>query len=203
MLAKAVTTNVKKPLFAFSTASLASEYVGGSEKNVQEMFRAAAEQDGILFIDEIDAICGKRGPCAGAGQDDILRLKTQMLAEMEGISSKSVFVIAATNRPDAIDTAILRRFKRHIYVELPNFSDRKQLFEMYLGKFGAKFDGKDYHEFAEKTELYSGADISVVCGIASNAPSRKFYRANSFKVLANGNVAPLSGTPDASCFDAT
>jgi len=175
MLAKAVANESGANFIYVKASELLSMWVGESEKHVRDIFRRAKQvAPAIIFFDEIDALTPKRG--AGAGSDSHVteRVVSQMLAEMSGLEEmKDVIVLAATNRPDMLDTALLRpgRFDRHILVPTPDRGARFEIFKIHAG--GMPVDGVSLEDLADKTDGYSGADIEAVCREAALYALRK------------------------------
>ncbi len=164
LLAKAVANESNANFISVKGPELLSKWVGESEKHVREMFRKARQvAPCVIFFDEIDSLAPRRG---GIGDSHVTeRVVSQLLTELDGLEElKDVVVIAATNRPDMIDPALLRpgRLERHIYIPPPDKKARVEIFKIHLrGKPLA--DDVNIEELAEKTEGYSGADIEAVC----------------------------------------
>ncbi|RLF24016.1 MAG: AAA family ATPase, partial [Thermoprotei archaeon] len=141
-----------------------SKWVGESEKAIREIFRRARQvAPCIIFFDEIDAIAPRRGLYSSSGVEE--KVVNQLLSEMDGIAPlKNVVVIAATNRPDIIDPALLRpgRFDRIIYVPPPDERARLEIFKVHTRRMPLG-DDVDLKELARMTEGYSGADIAALC----------------------------------------
>ncbi len=164
LLAKAVANESNANFISVKGPELLSKWVGESEKHVREMFRKARQvAPCVLFFDEIDSLAPRRG--SGSDSHVTERVVSQLLTELDGMEElKDVVVIAATNRPDMIDPALLRpgRIERHIYIPPPDKEARKEIFRIHLrGKPLA--DDVSIDELAEKTEGYTGADIEAVC----------------------------------------
>ncbi len=164
LLAKAVANESNANFISVKGPELLSKWVGESEKHVREMFRKARQvAPCVLFFDEIDSLAPRRGGSADSHVTE--RVVSQLLTELDGMEElKDVVVIAATNRPDMIDPALLRpgRIERHIYIPPPDKEARKEIFRIHLrGKPLAEDVSID--ELAEKTEGYTGADIEAVC----------------------------------------
>jgi vacuolar protein-sorting-associated protein 4 len=138
----------------------------------------------IIFIDEVDSLCGTRGE----GESEASRrIKTEFLVQMNGVGNDEtgVLVLGATNIPWALDLAIKRRFEKRIYIPLPDLEARKRMFELNVGETPCALDSKDYRKLAAQTEGYSGSDISVLVRDALMQPVRKVTGATHFKkVLA-------------------
>ena len=152
------------PFLAASTADFKAGYVGQSGQKVREMFeRARARAPCILFIDEIDAIAAARG---GGGDDQATtEIVNQLLQEMDGVKSndRHVFVLAATNRPEAIDPAVRSRLKDSIEIPNPDREQREQLFRLFIGKHKTDFEAPEMAaELARRTNNIGGRDISAV-----------------------------------------
>ncbi len=164
LLAKAVANESNANFISVKGPELLSKWVGESEKHVREMFRKARQvAPCVIFFDEIDSLAPRRG---GIGDSHVTeRVVSQLLTELDGLEElKDVVVIAATNRPDLIDPALLRpgRIERHIYIPPPDKEARKEIFKIHLrGKPLA--DDVDLDELAEKTDGYTGADIEAIC----------------------------------------
>lgn len=168
LMAKAVATESKMNFIAVKGPELFSKFVGESEKAVASVFRKARNASpSIIFFDEIDAMATKRGASGDSGSNVTDRVLTQLLTEMDGVSTRfdqSVIVIAATNRPDLLDPALLRpgRFDRLIYVSLPNEEAREKIFNVHIKRM--KFEQAiDVAQLAKQTEGYSGAEIAAIC----------------------------------------
>ncbi len=174
LLAKAVANESNANFISVKGPELLSKWVGESEKHVREMFRKARQvAPCIIFFDEIDALAPRRGMDVGTQVTE--RVVSQLLTELDGLEElKDVVVIAATNRPDLIDPALLRpgRIERHIYIPPPDKEARKEIFKIHLrGKPLA--EDVDIDELASKTEGYSGADIEAVCREAAMLAMRE------------------------------
>jgi len=173
LLAKAVATESEANFISVRGPELLSKWVGESERAVREVFRKARQAAPcVVFFDEIDALAPARGFSADSMVTE--RVVSQLLTELDGIlETKGVVVLAATNRPDIIDPALLRagRFDVFVYVPLPDEAARKEIFRIHLrGKPLA--DDVNLDELARRTEGYSGADIANACRAASIAAIR-------------------------------
>ncbi len=164
LLAKAVANEAGANFIAVKGPELLSKWVGESEKAIREVFRKARMvAPAIIFFDEIDSIAPRRG--AGDGSMVLERVVNQLLTELDGISDlKDVVVIAATNRPDIVDPALLRpgRFDKIIYVPPPDRDARKKILEVHTKNMPLDRD-VDLDRLAEMTDYYTGADLSALC----------------------------------------
>jgi cell division protease FtsH len=178
LLAKAVAGEARVPFFSLSGSDFVEMFVGVGASRVRDLFKQAKEKAPcIIFIDEIDAIGRARGknPYTGAN-DERENTLNQLLTEMDGFSSnQGVIILAATNRADILDRALLRagRFDRQIHVELPDLEERKAIFKVHMRPL--KFDEADVDiEFlSRQTPGFSGADIANVCNESALIAARK------------------------------
>ena len=176
LLAKAVAGEADVPFFSMSGSDFVEMFVGVGASRVRDLFRQAKEKAPcIVFIDEIDAVGRARGNKSNlGGNDERESTLNQLLTEMDGFGSNSgVIILAATNRADILDKALLRagRFDRQIYVELPELSDRKEIFQVHLRN--VKTDGSvELDLLARQTPGFSGADIANVCNEAALIAAR-------------------------------
>ncbi|MBR4181716.1 MAG: AAA family ATPase, partial [Candidatus Methanomethylophilaceae archaeon] len=167
LLAKAVATESEANFIAVKGPEFLNKWVGESEKAVRETFRKARQASPcVIFMDEIDSIAPERG--TGGDSNVTERVISQMLTEMDGLEGlDNVVVIAATNRPDIMDPALLRpgRFDKSIYIGPPDKESRKSIFGIHTGKRPMAED-VDLDDLAEKTEGCTGADIAAICNEA-------------------------------------
>ena len=174
MLAKAVATESEANFISVKGPEFLSKWVGESEKAVRETFRKARQAAPcVIFMDEVDSITSERG--TGSDSNVTERVISQLLTEMDGLSAlHDVVVIAATNRPDIIDPALLRpgRFDKSIYIGTPDRDSRRKIFEIHT-KSKPLAEDVDLEELAKETEDYTGADISAVCNEAVMIAVRK------------------------------
>ncbi|MFW9973939.1 MAG: CDC48 family AAA ATPase [Candidatus Thorarchaeota archaeon] len=169
LLARAVATESEANFISVKGPELISKWVGESEKAIREIFRKArTAAPAIIFFDEIDALAPTRG--AGGGDPGAVhnqRVISQLLTEMDGLESmKDIVVIAATNRPELIDKALLRtgRFDRFVYVDAPDAGSRKAIFEIYIKNMPLEPEfKKHFTKLVEMTENYVGGDIEAIC----------------------------------------
>ncbi|MBU1974184.1 MAG: AAA family ATPase, partial [Nanoarchaeota archaeon] len=180
LLAKAVAKESEANFILVNGPSLLSKWVGESEKAVREIFRKARQTaPTILFFDEIDALVPRRNTSSDSHVSE--RIVNQMLTELDGLESlNDVVVLAATNRPDIVDPALLRqgRFDRMILTPLPDVEGRKKIFEIYLEKMSLAED-VEITKLASKTEGYVGSDIEGVCREAAMIALREDIKAKS------------------------
>lgn len=181
LLAKAVAGEAKVPFFSLSGSDFVEMFVGVGASRVRDLFaQAKAKSPAIIFIDEIDAIgrARGRGNFTG-GNDERENTLNQLLTEMDGFGTDTnVIVMAATNRADILDKALMRagRFDRSIYVDLPELHERRQIFDVHLSKI--KLDPSVDRDFLSKqTPGFSGADIANVCNEAALIAARNNHEA--------------------------
>ncbi|KAH7438613.1 hypothetical protein KP509_04G022900 [Ceratopteris richardii] len=156
--------------------------MGESEKLVANLFQMARENSpSIIFVDEIDSLCGQRGE--GNESEASRRIKTELLVQMQGVGNndQKVLVLAATNTPYALDQAIRRRFDKRIYIPLPDLKARQHMFKVHLGDTPNDLSEADFEELARRTEGFSGSDISVCVKDVLFEPVRKTQDAMHFQ----------------------
>ena len=198
-LAKAVATEANSTFFSVSSSDLVSKWMGESERYgtscpcfwrarvnilcrlVKALFNMAREnKPAIIFIDEVDALCGPRGE----GESEASRrIKTELLVQMDGVGkdTKGVLILGATNIPWQLDAAIRRRFQRRVHISLPDTAARMRMFEIAVGDTNCELSQKDYKALAELSEGYSGSDISIAVQDALMQPVRKIQMATHYK----------------------
>jgi len=177
LLAKAVAGEAKVPFYSLSGSDFVEMFVGVGASRVRDLFKQAKETSpSIIFIDEIDAIGRARGKSNFTGSNDEREnTLNQLLTEMDGFGTNTnVIVIAATNRADVLDKALMRagRFDRQIYVDLPDIRERKEIFEVHLRPI-KKAASVDVDFLSKQTPGFSGADIANVCNEAALIAARK------------------------------
>ncbi|SDI14531.1 ATP-dependent zinc metalloprotease FtsH [Winogradskyella thalassocola] len=177
LLAKAVAGEAQVPFFSLSGSDFVEMFVGVGASRVRDLFKQAKEKSpSIIFIDEIDAIGRARGKNNMSGSNDEREnTLNQLLTEMDGFGTNTnVIVLAATNRADVLDSALMRagRFDRQIYVDLPDVRERKEIFEVHLRPL-KKEETLDIDFLAKQTPGFSGADIANVCNEAALIAARK------------------------------
>ncbi|KAL9974370.1 hypothetical protein ACROYT_G011394 [Oculina patagonica] len=183
-LAKAVATEANNSTFiSVSSSDLVSKWLGESERLVKQLFELARDnKPAIIFIDEVDSLCGSRSENES---ESARRIKTEFLVQMQGVGvdNKDVLVLGATNIPWTLDSAIRRRFEKRIYIPLPEASARVKMFELHMGNIKHCITSTQFRELAEKTDGYSGADVSIVVRDAMMQPVRKVQQATHFKMV--------------------
>uniref|UniRef100_A0A4W6DDB2 vesicle-fusing ATPase n=1 Tax=Lates calcarifer TaxID=8187 RepID=A0A4W6DDB2_LATCA len=181
-LAKAVATEANNStFFSISSSDLVSKWLGESEKLVKNLFSLAREhKPSIIFIDEIDSLCGSRSENES---EAARRIKTEFLVQMQGVGNdnEGVLVLGATNIPWTLDSAIRRRFEKRIYIPLPEEHARGFMFKLHLGSTPNSLTESDFVTLGKKTDGYSGADISIIVRDALMQPVRKVQSATHFK----------------------
>ncbi len=181
LLAKAVAGEAKVPFFSLSGSDFVEMFVGVGASRVRDLFKQAKEKSpAIIFIDEIDAIGRARGKNNMSGSNDEREnTLNQLLTEMDGFGTNTnVIVIAATNRADVLDKALMRagRFDRQIFVDLPDVREREEIFEVHLRPL-KKADDLDIDFLSKQTPGFSGADIANVCNEAALIAARNGKKA--------------------------
>ena len=176
LLAKAMAGEAQVPFFSMSGSDFVELFVGVGASRVRDLFKQAREKAPcIIFIDEIDAIGRARGKNAMMSNDERESTLNQLLVEMDGFGGDSgIIILAATNRPDVLDTALLRpgRFDRQISIDKPDLKGREAIFKVHLKpiKISSKLD---IYKLAEQTPGFAGADIANVCNEAALIAARK------------------------------
>ncbi|KAK7256658.1 hypothetical protein RIF29_30112 [Crotalaria pallida] len=185
MLAKAVASESEATFFNVSAASLTSKWVGEGEKLVRTLFMVAiSRQPSVIFIDEIDSIMSTR---LASENDASRRLKSEFLIQFDGVASNPddiVIVIGATNKPQELDDAVLRRLVKRIYIPLPDENVRKLLLKHKLKGQAFSLPRRDLERLVKDTEGYSGSDLQALCEEAAMMPIRELG-ANILTVNAN------------------
>ena len=141
---------------------------------------ARENKPSIIFIDEIDAICGSRGD---GDSEASRRIKTELLVQMNGVGkdTKGVLVLGATNIPWQLDSAIRRRFQRRVHISLPDLQARIKMFEIAISTMPCELTSKDYRKMAKLSDGYSGSDISIAVQDALMSPIRKIQQSTHYK----------------------
>lgn len=176
LLAKAMAGEAQVPFFSMSGSDFVEMFVGVGASRVRDLFKQAREKSPcIIFIDEIDAIGRARGKNQMMTNDERENTLNQLLVEMDGFGGDSgIIVLAATNRPDVLDAALLRpgRFDRQISIDIPDLAGREAIFKVHLKKLKIASD-LDIHKLASQTPGFAGADIANVCNEAALIAARK------------------------------
>lgn len=175
LLAQAASNECEATFFAASAAELLSKWLGESEKLISSLFKLARiEAPSLIFFDEIDSIATVRGSGSESGGER--RIKTQLLGEMQGVKSKSdtlLLILGATNRPWDIDSAMLRRFEKRIYVPLPDLEARTAIFKIHTAGINISLSDTEFNQLSEMTEGFSGSDIANICREVIMRPIRE------------------------------
>jgi vacuolar protein-sorting-associated protein 4 len=201
-LAKAVATEADSTFFSVSSADLISKWQGESERLVRQLFEMARESDGgraIIFIDEVDSLCGSRSE---GESDSLRRVKTEFLVQMDGVGHQDgqVLVLGATNIPWELDAAIRRRFEKRVYIPLPEAEARTGMVKLNLGDTPNNLTERDFEKLGDITKGASGSDIKVLVKEALMEPLRRCQQAKQFYVDKDGNYHPCEKYPNcASC----
>ena len=176
LLARAIAGEAKVPFFTISGSDFVEMFVGVGASRVRDLFKQAREKAPcIIFIDEIDAIGRARGKNAMMSNDERENTLNQLLVEMDGFGGDTgIIILAATNRPDVLDSALLRpgRFDRQISIDKPDVKGREEIFKVHLEPIKIS-EALDLHKLAEQTPGFPGADIANVCNEAALIAARK------------------------------
>ena len=173
-----------------------SRWLGEGARLVKRLFKLArAKQPAVIFIDDIDSLCGAR---SDYGHDEAQRLKTEFMVQMEevGVNNDGIVVIGATTIPWRLDTAIRRRFEKRIYIPLPEEISRRRMFELSIGNIPCDLKSQDLDQLAKMTEGYSGADIKKMVGEAMRLSLCKIQRATHYKKVQGPNPSDPSQVVD-------
>ena len=198
-LAKAVATEADGCFFAVSASDLISKWQGDSEKLVRNLFELARDKkSAIIFIDEIDSMCGSRDQ--GTGNDSTRRVLTEFLVQMQGVgkANDNVLVLGATNTPWDIDSAMRRRFEKPIYIPLPDKIARARMFKIHLGSTPHTLQDADFTYLGERTEGMSGSDVGTMVREAIMEPLRKCRTAKYFVQRKDNKLMPVMQDPPCS-----
>lgn len=195
LLAKAVATECKSTFFSISASTLTSKWMGEGEKLMRGLFALALEKaPSVIFFDEIDSIMGSRG---GNEHEASRRLKTEFLVQFDGVSGavqsegKNLLVLAATNRPQDLDEAALRRLTRRIYIPLPDYDARKAIIESKISKINHEIDENGINEVIKMTNGYSCADMQAMIKEAAMQPVRELPPDELLKIKDKNAIRPL------------
>ncbi|NP_001340833.1 katanin p60 ATPase-containing subunit A-like 2 isoform 7 [Homo sapiens] len=185
LLAKAVATECKTTFFNISASTIVSKWRGDSEKLVRVLFELARyHAPSTIFLDELESVMSQRGTASGGEHEGSLRMKTELLVQMDGLarSEDLVFVLAASNLPWELDCAMLRRLEKRILVDLPSREARQAMIYHWLPPVSKSralelHTELEYSVLSQETEGYSGSDIKLVCREAAMRPVRKIFDA--------------------------
>ena len=201
MMAKALATESNLNFLSVKGPELLSMYVGESERAIRDLFsRARSAAPAIIFFDEIDALATHRGADRGSGVHD--RVLAQLLTELDGVEGLTgVVVIAATNRPDRIDKALLRpgRLEKLVYIPLPDLQCREEIFKLKFQKI--PYEGLDFVECAKLTEGLSGAEVVAVCHNAAIESITSGVVTSEIVQSAISNITPQTSSESLSLYD--
>lgn len=191
-------TEADSTFFSVSSADLISKWQGESERLVRQLFEMARESPGnraIIFIDEVDSLCGSRSE---GESDSLRRVKTEFLVQMDGVGKDDaqVLVLGATNIPWELDAAIRRRFEKRIYIPLPEAEARTYMVKLHLGDTPNDLTDDDFDHLGEITEGASGSDIKVLVKEALMQPLRRCQQAKQFIIDENGLYHPCDRYPN-------
>ncbi|KAI9221319.1 P-loop containing nucleoside triphosphate hydrolase protein [Blastocladiella britannica] len=192
MIAKCIASQVSATFFSISASSLTSKWVGEAEKMVRALFAVArAKQPSVVFIDEIDSLLTSRSE---GEAESSRRIKTEFLVQFDGASTNGddkLLVIGATNRPQELDEAARRRFKKRLFIPLPCPAGRRQLLTHLLRKQPHTLITSDIEVLVGLTEGYSGSDLTGLCEEAAMAPVREIAIAD-FDRVDGASLRPLA-----------
>lgn len=190
-LAQAVATESDSVFFTISSADLISKWQGESERLVKNLFEMAREAEGgnsIIFIDEVESLCGTRGE---GESDSMRRVKTEFLVQMDGVGKSQgggrVLILGATNVPWQIDSAIRRRFEKRVYIPLPEAGPRTYMVKLHLGDTPNNCTDDDFERLGKLTVGASGSDIKVLCKEAMMEPLKRCQQAKQFMIEKDEN----------------
>ncbi|KAM9367584.1 katanin p60 ATPase-containing subunit A-like 2 [Phaethornis superciliosus] len=199
LLAKAVATECNTTFFNISASTIVSKWRGDSEKLVRVLFELARyHAPSTIFLDELESVMSQRGTAPGGEHEGSRRMKTELLMQMDGLAQSDdlVFVLAASNLPWELDSAMLRRLEKRILVNLPNKEARRVMIQHWLpplsnsGGVELRTD-LDYSLLGQETEGYSGSDIKLVCKEAAMRPVRKIFDALENHQPGNSNLPKI------------
>jgi vacuolar protein-sorting-associated protein 4 len=195
-----VATEADSTFFSVSSADLISKWQGESERLVRNLFEMARESPGgraIIFVDEVDSLCGSRSE---GESDSLRRVKTEFLVQMDGVgaSDGQILVLGATNIPWELDAAIRRRFEKRVYIPLPEAEARTSMVRLNLGDTPNDLRDKDFDKIGQITVGASGSDIKVLVKEALMQPLRRCQQAKQFLIDKEGFYHPAEKYPNCS-----
>ncbi|KAM6302711.1 katanin p60 ATPase-containing subunit A-like 2 [Podargus strigoides] len=199
LLAKAVATECNTTFFNISASTIVSKWRGDSEKLVRVLFELARNHaPSTIFLDELESVMSQRGIASGGEHEGSRRMKTELLVQMDGLAQSDdlVFVLAASNLPWELDSAMLRRLEKRILVDLPSKEARQVMIQHWLpplsnsGGVELRTD-LDYSLLGQETEGYSGSDIKLACKEAAMRPVRKVFDALENHKPGNSNLPKI------------
>ncbi|XP_048148875.1 katanin p60 ATPase-containing subunit A-like 2 isoform X5 [Corvus hawaiiensis] len=196
LLAKAVATECNTTFFNISASTIVSKWRGDSEKLVRVLFELARyHAPSTIFLDELESVMSQRGTAPGGEHEGSRRMKTELLVQMDGLAQSDdlVFVLAASNLPWELDSAMLRRLEKRILVDLPSEEARRVMIQHWLPPLSNSGGVKlrtdlDYSLLSQETNGYSGSDIKLVCKEAAMRPVRKIFDALENHQPGNSNL---------------
>ncbi|NXK50105.1 KATL2 protein, partial [Chauna torquata] len=196
LLAKAVATECNTTFFNISASTIVSKWRGDSEKLVRVLFELARyHAPSTIFLDELESVMSQRGTVSGGEHEGSRRMKTELLVQMDGLarSDDLVFVLAASNLPWELDSAMLRRLEKRILVDLPSKEARRAMIQHWLPPLSSSGGVElrtdlDYSLLGQETDGYSGSDIKLVCKEAAMRPVRKIFDALENHQPGNSNL---------------
>ncbi|NXP19720.1 KATL2 protein, partial [Scytalopus superciliaris] len=199
LLAKAVATECNTTFFNISASTIVSKWRGDSEKLVRVLFELARyHAPSTIFLDELESVMSQRGTAPGGEHEGSRRMKTELLVQMDGLarSDDLVFVLAASNLPWELDSAMLRRLEKRILVDLPSKEARQVMIQHWLPPLSHSGGVKlrtdlDYSLLSQETDGYSGSDIKLVCKEAAMRPVRKIFDALENHQTGNSNLSVI------------
>lgn len=195
-LAKALATEAGSTFLSVSSSDLVSKYQGESERLVKQLFELArANTPSIIFIDEIDSLCGSRSE---GENESSRRIKTEFLVQMQGVGkgNDGVLVLGATNTPWELDPAMRRRFEKRVYIPLPEPAARAAMFKIHVKDTPNTLTDADYMQLAKMTEGFQGGDVSICVREALYAPLRLCQDCTHFKQVPDpAGKHPFLWTP--------
>ena len=189
-LAKACATEAEGTFFSISSSDLVSKWMGESERLIKQLFNMARERKpSIIFIDEIDSLCGQRSE---GENDSARRIKTEFLVQMQGVNNdmNGVLVLGATNVPWELDQAMRRRFQKRIYISLPDATARAGILKNKGSKTKNNITEEQWVQLGLESEGYSGSDLATVVNEALMMPVRLCQTAKRFKPTDDGGLIP-------------